>query len=312
MRDRISEKLGLLASQLALRPPQLGQVEDRDHHVVGAVRGRHANRGDLHRDPAPVGPQRHRLARPGAGRHDRPQDVTNGARILRMAQRQLAEQLALVDRPDQVDEGPVDEGESKPRVDDEDRRQADADRFVPELERRAGLPPLGDVLDRPAHVDRTAFVVEAHLRLLVDDPLLAVRTDDPVIDAVGLALLERQADLFAHPLPVVGVDQREEGIRIAAERGRGDAEDPVDRPRPPENPGFDRPVPSAETILTARGVAAGPRRVLKVGIAPPGDAGTLRHRVLFLDLMCTRDYGEVSIQVVSPARPSGWAALSRR
>ena len=67
-----------------------------------------------------------------------------------------------------------------------------------------------DVLDRPDHLLRTPLSVESDVGVLQDNPLGAVRPDNPVLDLVGLLMGQCVCDGIGNPLPVLRMHVLEE------------------------------------------------------------------------------------------------------
>ncbi len=120
-----------------------------------------------------------------------------------------------------------------------------------------GLFALGDVVHRSGHGGRRTIPVAGDLSLLMDDPHLAVRLNDPVLDVVARAFLDRAADRLAHSAAVVGMDRLQEGVV----GGRGGLrllpEHAVDLVGPVQLAGQNVPVPVADLGDALRRVQIG-------------------------------------------------------
>ena len=101
-----------------------------------------------------------------------------------------------------------------------------------------GCSELGHVLRRPDHAHASGGLVDVGLGLLVDEPLLAVRQDEPVLDVMGTAARQHVLDVRA----VLRVDPLEE--RVAEAAGALEAvEDVTRRLRPVEDLGLEVELP---------------------------------------------------------------------
>jgi hypothetical protein len=77
-------------------------------------------------------------------------------------------------------------------------------------------------------------------------PLLAARADDPVLEAVRPALLDRRQDLAAHLIAQPWMDVSQVGIERRREPRGLDAEDPVELIGPDDLVLLDAPLPAPE------------------------------------------------------------------
>ena len=82
--------------------------------------------------------------------------------------------------------------------------------LVPPPQLGLHLLSQGDVLDRPDHLLRTPLGIESDVGVLQDNPLGAVRPDNPVLDLVGLLMGQGVGDSIGDPLSVLRMHVLEE------------------------------------------------------------------------------------------------------
>ena len=115
-----------------------------------------------------------------------------------------------------------------------------------------GLFALGDVLRRAGEPQRSAVVVEDHLRLLVHEADGAVGHQETRVEAVRALLAHRLAGGARDQLSILRMHALEIRRKVGREALRVDAEDPEGLLRPAHAPGLQLALPVAETRDTLR------------------------------------------------------------
>ena len=117
--------------------------------------------------------------------------------------------------------------------------------FLAFRQRRFGAFAFADVLSRPVKPYRGAVAVAGHRTEGIDVPDIAVRTHDPVLVVKGAGLVDRVANGFRHPFPVIGMQQFLEHREADRACGR-QSEDFIGLVIPSDLVGGQIPLPTAE------------------------------------------------------------------
>ncbi len=108
-----------------------------------------------------------------------------------------------------------------------------------------GVDALGDVQARSDQADRRTARVSDDLGRLVDDADGPVGPHDPIL-GFERRLGGQPDGCRGGEVPIVGVDEAEEGVEGSGERSRRDAHDPARLVAPPQLAGDEVPLPAAD------------------------------------------------------------------
>src|SRR5215218_3247013 len=136
---------------------------------------------------------------------------------------------------------------------------------------------LGDVVDGADHLERLALLATHHLRPAVCHPHLPVRSDDAVLEVVGLPLIERVVQVLPESLPVLRVHHLYQPVQGGHELPGLVTVDAEDLVGPVHLFGHHIPLPVAEVGYALRFCQAGLALVQSL-LRPPELGDVSRHR----------------------------------